>query len=49
MKTDAAFRQPKYSFDFSLTGSYRGVAPKVKLAASWKLFLRGFSSHQAVR
>jgi hypothetical protein len=47
MKTNAPFWQPKYSFDFPLTGGNGRVAPKIKLAASRELFLRGLSFHKA--
>ena len=45
MEPHAAFRQPKHSFDFPLTGGNRRVAPEIELAASRELFLRGLPRH----
>jgi hypothetical protein len=45
VQTDAAFWQPEDALDFPLAGGNGRVAPKIKLAASRELFLRGLPSH----
>jgi hypothetical protein len=45
MKANAPFRQPEDALDLPLACRDSGIAPKIKLAASRELFLRGLPSH----
>jgi hypothetical protein len=42
MKANTSFWQPEDALNFSLARRDSRIAPKVKLAASRELFLRGF-------
>jgi hypothetical protein len=48
MKTDAPFWQPKNLLNCPLSCGDARVTPKIKLAPSWELFLRGLSFHKAM-
>jgi hypothetical protein len=43
MKANTPFGQPENALNLALARRDSRIAPKVKLAASWELFLRGFS------
>jgi len=47
MKTDAPFWQPEDALNLPLSRCNTRVAPKIKLAASGELLLRGFAFHKA--
>ena len=46
MKANTAFRHPEDALNLPLTRRDGCIAPKIKLAASRELFLRGLASHE---